>query len=246
MLVATPSIILHAFPYGETSRIVRLATRDHGVQSGLAKGAQAAKSRFGGRLQVLSEGTAQFYLQAHRDLHTLSAFDVTHQRAELAQDLGRYAAAMAAAELVLRFAPTGPQPELYDTLAGALDHLITVPAGAVGVTALAALWQILGVMGFAPNLDACARCGADLAGSARFGVQDGGLLCARCARGGDTANLKPADARDLRAFVQGQDLPAALDARHALAHRRLLARFVRRHMSEERELTALAFWEAGT
>ena len=243
MLISTPAIILHAFPYGETSRIVRLATRDHGVQSGMAKGAQSAKSRFGGRLQVLSEGVAQLYLKPGRDLHTLSAFDVTHQRVELAHDLGRYAAAVAAAELVLRFAPADPHPALYDTLAGALDHCVAAPAEAVGRTGLAALWQLLVVLGFAPSLDSCARCGGELAGSARFGVNDGGFLCRRCAVGTETAGLGSDDAATLRVLVEGRRLPDPMSPRHLLAHRRLLARFVRRHVAEERELGALDFWE---
>lgn len=243
MLTSTPAIILHAFPYGDTSRIVRLLTRDHGVQSGLAKGAQGAKSRFGGRLQILSEGVAQLYLKPGRDLHTLAAFDLTHQRAELAHDVGRYASALAAAELVLRFAPADPHPALYDTLAGALDHCVTAPPDDVDRVGLAALWQLLVVLGFGPSLDACARCGADLGGSTRFGVADGGFLCRQCATGRQTADLDAADARTLRALVEGGEVPLVPAGPHVMAHRRLLARFVRRHVGEDRELGALAFWE---
>ena len=243
MLTSTPAIILHAFPYGETSRIVRLATRDHGVQSGLAKGAQGAKSRFGGRLQILSEGVAHFYLKPGRDLHTLAAFDLTHQRVELAHDLARYAAALAAAELVLRFAPSDPHPALFDTLAGALDHCVAVPAEDVARTGLAALWQLLVVLGFGPAMDTCARCGGDLRGSTRFGVADGGLLCRRCAAARTTSALGADDVATLRALVEGAELPAGLAPTHLRAHRRLLARFVRRHVSEEREMGALDFWE---
>ena len=38
-VVTTPAIVLSALRYSETSKIVRLATRDHGVQSAIAKGA---------------------------------------------------------------------------------------------------------------------------------------------------------------------------------------------------------------
>ena len=50
-LVSTDAIILHSFRYGETSKIVRLLTRDHGPQSVIAKGAMNPKSKFGARLQ---------------------------------------------------------------------------------------------------------------------------------------------------------------------------------------------------
>ena len=45
-VISTSAIVLHTFPYGESSKIVRLATLDHGVLSAIAKGAQREKSRF--------------------------------------------------------------------------------------------------------------------------------------------------------------------------------------------------------
>ena len=38
-LIATPAIVLKVTPYSETSKIVRLLTRDHGLVSALARGA---------------------------------------------------------------------------------------------------------------------------------------------------------------------------------------------------------------
>ena len=245
MLVTTPAIVLHAFAYGETSKIVRLATRDHGVQSGMAKGANRPKNRFGASLQVLSEGVAHLYLKPQRDLHTLSAFDVTHQRPAIAGDLGCYAAATALAELVLRFAPAEPHPGLFDLLAGGLDRLAEAGREEVGVVALAALWQTTAALGFAPSVEACARCASPLEGAAGFSHADGGCLCRRCAPGTTTADLGDADVEALRAFVLGdRGLPLHLPPKHLAAHRRLFARFVRRHVAEERDLPALAFWEA--
>ncbi len=61
-LVTTDAIVLHTFRYGETSKIARLLTRDHGPQSVIAKGAMNPKGKFGARLQSLSEGVASFYL----------------------------------------------------------------------------------------------------------------------------------------------------------------------------------------
>lgn len=52
----TPALVVGALRYGDTSRIVRLVTRDHGLVSAIAKGALRPKSRFGAALQLLSEG----------------------------------------------------------------------------------------------------------------------------------------------------------------------------------------------
>ena len=89
-LVITPAIVLSALRYSETSKIVRLATREHGVQSAIAKGALRPKSRFGAALQLLSEGQAQYLAKEHRELHVLTAFDLQHLHVGLTADLARY------------------------------------------------------------------------------------------------------------------------------------------------------------
>jgi DNA repair protein RecO (recombination protein O) len=243
MLVTTPAVVLHAFPYGETSRIVRLATPEWGVQSVIAKGAMRPKSPFGGRLQALSEGIAQFHHHVHRDLHTLSAFDLTDQHASLAGDVARYAAATALAELVLRFAQEEPQPAVYRALATALGALADAALAELPYVALAALWHEIVILGFGPTVDACVRCGAALGNRAQFSIAEGGLLCPRCGRAGGGKPLGADDVAALRAFTAGSYDVVPVTALHLAAHRRLFARFVRRHVADDRELPALAFWE---
>src|SRR5688572_22104656 len=111
-VVETPAVILHAFDYMETSRILRMFTRQAGVQSVLARGARASKRRFGGgaALDLFAEGEAQYHEKPGRELHTLSGFDLTRARAALALDIGRFTAASVLAELILRFARDDAQP----------------------------------------------------------------------------------------------------------------------------------------
>ena len=54
-VIQSDAIVLSAIRYSETSKIVRLATRDHGVISAIAKGASRPKSRFGGALNSLRD-----------------------------------------------------------------------------------------------------------------------------------------------------------------------------------------------
>src|SRR5882762_1201169 len=121
--VATPAVVLQTYRYSETSKIVRLATRDLGVQSAIAKGVLRPKSRFGAGLELLSEGVAQLYFREVRELHTLGAFDLVNLRRDLAGDVGRFAGAAALAEVMLKMAPPAPLPAAYDTLTAALDVL---------------------------------------------------------------------------------------------------------------------------
>src|SRR4051812_4612527 len=153
-LVNTPAIVLSALRYSETSKIVRLATREHGVQSAIAKGAMRPKSRYGAALQVLSEGQAQYLTKDHRELHVLTAFDLQHLYVALTADLGRYATASVLAEVMIRFAPPDPHPESYDLLREALVVLERVPGEEADALGLRLLWHLVSVLGFEPSLDA--------------------------------------------------------------------------------------------
>ena len=243
-LVSTPAIVLSALRYSETSKIVRLATRDLGVQSAIAKGALRPKSRFGAALQLLSEGQAQFLLKEHRELYLLTSFDLRRLHVGLATELDRYAVACALGEVMLRFAPPDPHPESFDLLRNALEQLEVAPFPSVEPLGYRLLWQMVSVLGFAPSLDSCVIDGTPLAetGPLPFSTREGGAMCPVCAAQHGATQL-PADARtDLAALMNPAEELPVLDARHGAAHRRLLARYIRYHLGEGAELPALEFW----
>jgi DNA repair protein RecO (recombination protein O) len=243
--VATPAVVLQTFRYSETSKIVRLATRDLGVQSAIAKGVLRPRSPFGAALETLSEGVAQLYHKETRELQTLAAFDVIDLRRDLARDLGRFTGAAVLAEVMLKMAPAAPLPAAYDTFTHALDALAVVAPVHADAGAARWLWLLVGVLGFAPELDSCVRDGTPVAGNGgiAFSIADGGVLCSSCAGPQPPTRLPPHAYRDLLALNDaGAELPV-LDAQHAAAHRRLVARFVRHHMGESGPLSAMDFWE---
>lgn len=241
----TPAIVLGSIRYGETSRIVRLATRDLGVQSAIAKGAMRPRSRFGAALHLLSEGQAHIIPARRSDLHTLAAFDLIRVRIELASQMDRFAVASLLAEVMQRFAPATGHAPSYDLLRDALNTMEVASGVAVEPLGLRMVWQLVSVLGFEPALEACARDGAPLPVDqpACFSTSDGGLLCTSCAAGQVSAKLAPADRQALAAFVSpAAELPA-LDDPHLAAHRRLLARYIRHHLGDGAALPALTFWE---
>jgi DNA repair protein RecO (recombination protein O) len=243
---STPAIVLATLRYGETSKIARLATRELGVQSAIAKGAMRPRSRFGAALHVLSEGQASLHLARRGDLHTLLQFDVGRVRVGLAERMDRYATASLLSELMLRFAPAAPHPESYDLFRDALAVLEAAPAAAVEPLGLRALWRLVAALGFAPSLDACVRDGTPLEPGrpARFSPGEGGVLCPRCAAGGGGARMAGKDLADLAALLDPAGAIPLLDEAHLVAHRRLLEHYIRYHLAEGAALPALAFWSA--
>jgi DNA repair protein RecO (recombination protein O) len=242
--IDSPAIVLSTIRYSETSKIVRLATREHGVQSAIAKGALRPRSRFGAALQFLSEGQARLLVKEHRELHVLASFDLLRLHAGLASDLERYATATVSAEVMLRFAPADPHPESYDLLREALGLLEIAPGPEVEALGFRVLWLLVSTLGFAPALDACVRDGTPMPsdGGLAFSTREGGALCPACAAGHGATNL-PGEARTDLAGLLDPDAPLPrLDRRHAESHRRLLARYIRYHLGEGAELPALEFW----
>jgi DNA repair protein RecO (recombination protein O) len=241
--VSTSAIVLSALRYSETSKIVRLATRDYGVQSAIAKGALRPKSRFGAALQLLSEGQALLHMKEYRELHLLTAFDVSRLHVGLASDLERYAIACALSEVMLRFAPADPHPESFELLRRALGELESAAHVNVEALGLRLLWHLVSVLGFAPSIEVCVVDGAPLpAGPLPFSTREGGALCSTCAAHHGATQIPEQARADLIALLDpGGELPS-LDGKHGAAHRRLLARYIRYHLGEGADLPALEFW----
>ncbi|HEX5072424.1 MAG TPA: DNA repair protein RecO [Gemmatimonadaceae bacterium] len=241
----TDAVVLHVFDYLETSRILRLATREAGVQSVLARGAKRSKSRYGTALDLFASGTAEIYVKAGRELHTLASFDVTRSRGQLAADLQRFTGASAIAELAMRFGTSEGHAELYDALLATLDAIGDSPANTSIEAALGGAWRIVSELGFAPALDTCASCHAAIAddATAAFSHPAGGVLCKRCTSLAGTSRLLPSDARAaLRAWVAGARAPVTDDLARR-AHQRLLREFLSQHLADGRPLRAYDVWE---
>ncbi|HET7565696.1 MAG TPA: DNA repair protein RecO [Gemmatimonadaceae bacterium] len=246
-LLSTEAIVLHVFDYSETSRILRLATRDAGVVSALARGARRAKSRFGSALDLFAQGTAQLYLKEGRELQTMSAFDVTHARPALGTDLGRFASASALVELVQRFGMGDASEELFAVLTDALDGIVSAAPDAASEAGLAAAWRLVAHLGFSPALTICSVCHTELAldGDVAFSHRAGGSLCQTCAALYARDRTLPAAARaSIVAWSNGRRT-SALTARDARAHQRLLREFLHEHLADGRALRALDAWEHG-
>jgi DNA repair protein RecO (recombination protein O) len=244
-LLATDAIVLHMFDYLESSRILRLVTRDGGVRSALAKGARRSSRRFGSAVDLFAQGSAQLYAKPGRDLDTLSAFDVVLARPTLAADLGRFAGASAIAELTLRFGRDAADAGLFDAVVEALDALMTAAPDAALTATLAGAWRIVAELGFAPAVDVCGECHALLEPDATvmFSHRAGGALCARCGRLAPAGRKLPPPARDaLRRFLTSVPNDP-LDDASARAHQRLLREFLAEHLTDGRPLRALELWE---
>lgn len=240
-LISTDAIVLQSFPYGETSRIVRLLTRSAGVHSAIAKGALRPRSRYA-VLEPFAEGAAAIYIRPTRELQTLGSFDLRQARQGLGRDLLRFGGASLLAELVLRTASEEAQEGLFDAVSAGLDRLTAAEDSAVEVTVLAVVWHAVALFGFAPELSACVVCSTsiDPALDASFDYAAGGLRCDACAAGLPGRRMPWHARAALESFTRGQ--PVAVTVTEG--HWRLLTRYLEHHLAEGSPLRSLSFLAA--
>lgn len=244
-LLVTEAIVLHAFDYLESSRIIRLLTREAGVQSCLARGARKSRGRYGSALDLFAEGTAQLYVKQNRDLNNLGGFEISRTRNELADDIGRFTAASTIAELALRFGEEEASPSLFDTVVSVLDRIAASPPEHTIEDGLAGCWRIVSVLGFTPELGSCALCHSPIRDEedATFSHASGGVICAACGRGAPGGRKIPASARAIiRRWLEGGE-PTTLSDAEERSHQRLLREFLGHHLTSDRPLRAFAVWE---
>ena len=156
-IVTTEGIVLKTHALGDTSRIVTVYTRDHGLRKFVAKGARKLPSRFGYALEPLSRSRFVYYEKADRDLHLLSKAEVIEATGSRMAELHRLAHAQAALELVDRLVwGEEPHARLYALLVQALHGCTSAPLATLPAVTLAFQLQLAGELGYKPRLDQCA------------------------------------------------------------------------------------------
>src|SRR5437762_6823809 len=104
MIVSDSCICLRTTEYSETSQILSLFSRNHGLLRVIAKGAhrttKAGASKFGGGIDLLDLAHALFTDRTDRDLATLTEWSLKDGHLALRQNLRAVYLAQYAAELV--------------------------------------------------------------------------------------------------------------------------------------------------
>jgi DNA repair protein RecO (recombination protein O) len=206
--VKTQAVVLRSIRYGEADRIVHLYTPHRGRVGAIAKGVRRSRSRFGGRLEpffrldlILHEGRGE--------LLTVTSAETVDGYSHLRSDGRALDAAARACDAVNRlFETTEPHPEVFNLLCNALALLDAEPARGTLANQLAFRLKLLVAAGLAPQLAACAACGASdhLTG---FSGAAGGVVCSAC-----EASSFPLDAaaHEFLAGALGAPLAATPDA----------------------------------
>ncbi len=158
MIVKTEAVVLHAFRFRESSKIVTLYTREFGKMSVIARGVSQPKSKYGSVLQPMSCISVVVYRKEGKDLHNMSAAEPIGRFNVLMESLERMSAGMAIVEIVnAAMHDEDRNAQLFEALVAALEALNRTDADESSVH----LWflvRLATLLGYAVNTDRCGIC----------------------------------------------------------------------------------------
>jgi DNA repair protein RecO (recombination protein O) len=175
--VQVEGVVLRRWYAGEYDKWVSLLTPDCGKLRLRVRGGRKPKSKMGMLTEPLSRIKAR--VVEGRGQRLLVQPQLVRSYVNVRLDLERLTIALALGETLDRWLPEEhPEPEVYAVLVDALGSLEgeALPAG----VAAWAIWRWLAVLGYAPEVGQCARCGA--AGGDGCVIVSGHLWCARAPR----------------------------------------------------------------
>lgn len=181
----TPAIVLRAWPFGESDKIVSFLTESHGKVTGIAKGAKRSRKRFVNSLEPFSLVTLRFQDRSHSNLAFVLACDLMLGFKGLAASLERIAYASYLVEITDGL--TGEREENRSVFQHLKEGLVYLEEKGATLAFLVFFeLKLLKLAGYQPLLDICRRCGSGRREREKlqwhFSPQDGGILCEGCSK----------------------------------------------------------------
>ena len=191
----TEAVVLRSLRFGEADRVLHLYTESRGRLGAIAKGVRRTKSRFGGRLEPLSQVELVLH-QGSGELATVTGVDLVRSHAPAREDPYRLGVGLVGAEAMLRLFPEQERnARAFEALTRFLDLLdeLDPSEGSPQLDALGLSFQLklLWLAGYLPHVGSCANCGGP-GPFAGYSASAGGVVCRSCADAGGTLALSAA------------------------------------------------------
>lgn len=243
-MIKSRAIVLHRFPYSDSSWIVKALTEESGTVSFIVKGGKRKDSPFRGALDPLALCEIVYRENPNTELQFLKEASVINWHAHLRENLLALAKAQVMAEIVLRYAPAGVPLEgefaLLEEALAALD----IPAGnapaseqPANKSGVFACWllDICELWGYHLDMSSCSRCDHQIEGApADFHPETGAFVCKNCL-GVETPRARPETLAGFEALRTGRAI-----AHPEYVENALLA-YLRSHIGFMREINSLKF-----
>ncbi len=186
-LYRTEAIVLHRSKVGEADFILTCYTPHLGKIRVVARGVRKLTSHLGGHVELFSRG--RMLIARARNLDIVTQCETMDGHRAIGEDLDRVAHAFYVAELVERLTPDEQENyAVFKLLEETLTHLDSAAEPEVLIR-----WyeiQLLGLLGYRPELIQCVECRTPLEPIVNaWSPAQGGVLCPACKRAGVARDL---------------------------------------------------------
>jgi DNA repair protein RecO (recombination protein O) len=195
MIVETEAVVLHAFNYGDTSKIVTVYSRKYGKIKVVAKGARNPKSnKFGSSLELMTHSSIVLYKKEHKDLHLLSKSEIVAPFNRMQDDSEKIFSGLALIELVNMVMHDEEENETIFSLL--VESLQTIDQSSKnGANVLPGFFvKMFRQFGFGLSIDSCSECRRRSVDNefqfVQFRLSDGKFICSFCSRNQTSSGVK--------------------------------------------------------
>lgn len=169
-------IVLSETNYSESSKILNVLTKEHGLIGVMSKGCRNMKSKLRGVSRKLIYGTFHIYYK-EKSLSTLIGIDVINSFSKTIMDLERISYASFLLDLTMQVLKQNDSEDIFELLK---DTLLKLEEGlnSINLTNIMEL-KLLDYLGVSPSIDACTHCGSDKQ-IVTLSSDGGGYICKNC------------------------------------------------------------------
>ena len=175
MIEQIEGIIVSEKNYGDTSKILDILTKEHGIIGVIAKGCKTMKSNLRSVSSKLTFGIFTIYYKKDK-LSILSEVDVLNNFNNIKKDIEKISFASFLLDLATQVYKQSQNSDVYDLLISGLIK-INENYDSLVITNIIEL-KYLDYLGVVPNLDGCTICGNK--NIVTLSSDKGGYLCKNC------------------------------------------------------------------
>ena len=178
MLESVEGIILKETPFGDTSKIINIFTKEYGLIGVMCKGAMGIKSKLRSSTLKITYGKFQIYYKKDK-LSLLSSVDIINPLKNIKNDILLISYASYLCDLIGQVSKDATDANLYNDF---INALIKIDEGLnpMAITNILEV-KLLDYLGVGLNLTSCISCGkkTDIV---TLSSEKGGLICKDCYR----------------------------------------------------------------
>ena len=176
MIQNVEGVVLNVTPYGETSKIINVYTKEYGLIGIMCKGAMSVKSKLRSCTNKLTYGSFNIYYKKDK-LSILHSVDVINPFKNIQSDILLISYATYICELTSQVVKQNSSKEIYNDF---IESLLKIEEG-IDPLVITNIFEVkmLEYLGVSLNLTSCISCGNNKE-IVTLSIEKGGLICKNC------------------------------------------------------------------